>query len=102
MGKLGFGLMRLPVIDGDQGRVDLEKMKKLVDAFLAAGGSYFDTAYPYHRGKSEEAFRETVVKRYPRERFTITDKMPMFSVQRAEPVSYTHLDVYKRQLVRRG
>lgn len=96
--NLGFGLMRLPVIDGDQSRVDLEKMKELVDAFLCAGGSYFDTAYPYHQGKSEEAFRETVVKRYPRERFTITDKMPMFAVKRAEQLE----EIFSEQLERCG
>ena len=96
--NLGFGLMRLPVIDGDQSRVDLEKMKELVDAFLCAGGSYFDTAYPYHQGKSEEAFCETVVKRYPRERFTITDKMPMFAVKRAEQLE----EIFSEQLERCG
>lgn len=74
--KLGFGLMRLPVIDGVSENIDIEQFKKQVDIFRAAGGTYFDTAYMYHNGKSEEAFREGVAKRFPRDSFTITDKLP--------------------------
>ena len=84
MKKLGFGLMRLPVLNEDFGHPDLEAVKKMVDAFMAAGGTYFDTAYPYHNGASEVAFRETVVKRYPRNSFTIADKMPMFLIRSPE------------------
>ena len=76
--KLGFGLMRLPK-DGD-GNILQEEVTRMVDAFMEAGGTYFDTAYPYHGGNSEKAFQETVVKRYPRERFTITDKMPVYLI----------------------
>ena len=76
MKKFGFGLMRLPLLDqADTKSVDIETVKKMVDAFLATGFSYFDTAACYHDGQSEIAFREAVVKRYPRENFTITDKL---------------------------
>lgn len=61
--------MRLPLVGEDYGKIDLGHMTEMVDAFLAAGGTYFDTAYPYHSGNSERAFQEAVVKRYPRERF---------------------------------
>ena len=71
MEKFGFGLMRLPVVNGNYSEIDIPRMTEMVDAFLEAGGTYFDTAYPYHGGNSEKAFREAVVKRYPRERFTI-------------------------------
>ena len=98
MGKLGFGLMRLPVVGGNHAQIDLAQMKEMVDAFLAAGGSYFDTAYPYHEGKSEEAFRETVVKRYPRERFTLTDKMPMFLIKNKAQLE----EIFAEQLERCG
>jgi len=78
MKKLGFGLMRLPTkeVDGIR-KIDLEKVQEMVDAFMARGYSYYDTAYIYHGGESEVAFRETVVKKYPRDSFTITDKFPM-------------------------
>ena len=73
--KLGFGLMRLPVLNGKETEIDLELFTRMADAFIAAGGTYFDTAYPYHGGFSEVAFREAVVKRYPRESFTLADKL---------------------------
>jgi len=77
---LGFGLMRLPVIEGKNDNIDLATTEKMVDYFIANGGKYFDTAYPYHGGKSEEAFRELVSKRYPRESYVIADKMPLFNL----------------------
>lgn len=51
--KLGFGFMRLPVIDGVQENVDLDQLKQMVDEFLENGFTYFDTSYAYHNGKSE-------------------------------------------------
>ena len=77
--------MRLPLLDqADTKSIDIETVKKMVDAFLAAGFSYFDTAACYHDGQSEIAFREAVVKRYPREKFTITDKLAMFMLEKPE------------------
>ena len=84
MKKLAFGLMRLPIIDGDNTKIDLEKVKEMIDYFLAQGFTYFDTAYVYHGGNSEKAFGELVASRYPRDAFTITDKMPMFSPKTPE------------------
>ncbi len=73
--KLGFGCMRLPLTDSnDQTSIDLDQFKAMVDAFMEAGGTYFDTAYVYHEGASEVAVREALVKRYPRESFTIATK----------------------------
>ena len=71
--KLGFGFMRLPKLEG--GEIDIEQTKKMVDMFVEGGGTYFDTAYVYDNGKSEEAIREALVKRYPRESFTIATKL---------------------------
>ena len=68
--KLGFGLMRLP----HKGpRIDVEQTKQMVDRFLEAGGTYFDTAYVYIG--SEEAARKALVSRYPRESFTLATKL---------------------------
>ena len=81
MKKLGFGLMRLPLLDKDDySSVDIERFKNMADTFLANGFTYFDTAYPYHRGNSEVAFREAVVKRYPRSAYMITDKLSLFMI----------------------
>ncbi len=82
MRKLGFGLMRLPLVNpDDQTSIDIEKFKEMADMFIERGFTYFDTAYPYHGGKSEEALREAVVKRYPRELFTVTSKMPVWAIK---------------------
>ncbi len=73
--KLGFGCMRLPLNNPkDVTDIDIEQLKQMVDAFLEAGGNYFDTAFVYHNGCSETALREALVKRYPRESFTIATK----------------------------
>ena len=71
--KLGFGLMRLPK-NGD-GSIDIPQVCQMADAFIAAGGTYFDTAYVYEDGRSEAVFREAVVNRYPREAYTIATKL---------------------------
>ena len=85
MRKLGFGLMRLPLkTPNDQSSIDIEEVKRMVDMYMERSFTYFDTAYPYHGGKSEIAFREAVAKRYPRERFTVTDKMPCWDVSKED------------------
>ncbi len=71
-GKFGFGCMRLPMI-GEQ--VDLPQFEKMVDAFLASGLNYFDTAHVYIGGQSETALRQCLTSRYPRERFVLTNKL---------------------------
>lgn len=74
--KLGFGCMRLPLLDkADQTSINMEILNKMVDAFLARGFTYFDTAYVYHNMKSEIAVREALVKRYPRDKFTLATKL---------------------------
>lgn len=83
--KLGFGFMRLPLLDTeDQASFDTEQIKKMVDMFLARGFTYFDTAYPYHDNKSEAALCAMVVKRYPRDKFTVATKMPLFMIKSKE------------------
>ena len=71
IGKLGFGLMRLPKKDRSE-EFDLDQIKQMVDAFLEAGFTYFDTAWAYPG--SEDAIRQALVERYPRERFQLATK----------------------------
>lgn len=73
--KLGFGLMR-PPMTGDE--IDMEQVKKMVDTFMQKGFTYFDTAYVYMGGKSEEMLKTAVVDRYPRESFQAASKMPIW------------------------
>lgn len=69
--KLGFGLMRLPKTE-DGKTTDLEQVKLMVDEFLTAGGTYFDTARAY--GSSEADIRQALVERYPRESYQLATK----------------------------
>lgn len=71
-GNFGFGCMRLPM-NGDV--VDTAQFSAMVDKFMASGFNYFNTAHGYLSGKSETAIAECVVKRYPRESFTLTNKL---------------------------
>lgn len=74
--KFGFGLMRLPLTDpNNSGSIDMEETKKMVDDFMSNGFSYFDTAWMYCDFNSENAARECLVERYPRESFTLADKL---------------------------
>ncbi len=77
MNNLGFGMMRLPVLSGPTD-FDFETLNKMVDAFLDAGFTYFDTSYVYHNGKSEEATRKALIERHPRDSFTVATKFPTF------------------------
>ena len=77
MKNLGFGMMRLPVLSGPTD-FDYDQLNKMVDAFLDAGFTYFDTSYVYHNGKSEEATRKALVERHPRDSFTVATKFPTF------------------------
>ena len=70
--NFGFGCMRLPMKDGE---VDYPEFNKMIDLFLEEGFNYFDTAHGYLDGKSETALRDCLVKRYPRDRYILTDKL---------------------------
>ena len=74
--KLGFGLMRLPLTDAnDKGSIDIEALKEMVDTFIEQGFTYFDTAWMYCAFKSENAVKEALTDRYPRDRYTLTTKL---------------------------
>lgn len=77
--KLGFGLMRLP----KKGLfTDVEQVKQMVDLFMEAGFTYFDTAFVYLG--SEETIRKALVERYPRESFTLATKLNAFMMAPTE------------------
>ena len=91
--------MRLPLTDPRNPKsIDIDQLKKMVDVFMDRGFTHFDTAYTYHQGKSEKAFREAVAERYPRERFTLTDKMPMWEIRQESDYER----IFRTQLERTG
>ena len=95
--KLGFGLMRLPT-NGADDDINIDQTKEMVDYYMDNGMNYFDTAWFYHGGKSEGAFKEAVVDRYPRESFVVADKMPIWEVDKPEDVER----IFNTQLERCG
>ena len=79
-GNLGFGLMRLPQRSAEPTDIDTEQLNEMVDTFLQAGFTYFDTSWAYHNGGSEAAIRECLVKRHPRDSFLLASKLPTFAI----------------------
>ena len=97
--KLGFGLMRLPLLNpNDDGSIDMEQMNRMVDAFLEQGFTYFDTARMYCGGKSEEAVKEALVLRHPRDSFTLTTKLPSYMLKKEADREW----LFQEQLRRTG
>ena len=85
MKKLGFGMMRLPQTDPkDWTKIDTEACREMIDRYLAAGFTYFDTAYVYHGGMSETIFGQLVAARYPRDKYILATKMPVFDIRSVE------------------
>ncbi len=77
---LGMGCMRLPKVDPEKEDIDYEKAQEIIDYAYANGVNYFDTAYGYHGGQSE-LFVGQALKKYPRERFFLASKMPIWCVK---------------------
>ena len=76
MKKLAFGFMRLPLLDKDDNTsIDIETCKKMVDYFIEKGFTYFDTAWMYCGFKSENAIKESLTDRYPRDAYTLATKL---------------------------
>jgi predicted aldo/keto reductase-like oxidoreductase len=93
--KLGFGFMRLPVLDEtDRSTVDIETVKKMVDRYMERGFTYFDTAHRYNDEASEPAIRDTLVKRYPRSRYVLTNKITLNYIKKQEDQE----EFFKKQL----
>lgn len=80
---LGFGCMRFPTLEN--GEVDIEKSKKMLDYAVENGVNYIDTAYPYHNGKSELIVRD-IIKNYKRDKFYLADKLPLWDCETIEDV----------------
>lgn len=79
---LGFGCMRLPIIDGDPGNIDLEQTTEMIHTAIEAGVNYFDTAYPYHNQKSEIALGKALEGGY-RDQVRIATKSPVWLVNKS-------------------
>ena len=85
MKKLGFGLMRLPLLnEEDKKSIDKEKAAEMADLFLERGFTYFDTAYMYHEYESERAVKDFLVARKDRDSYTLASKLPVMQLKEKE------------------
>ena len=102
MSILGFGCMRLPVKNDN--KIDYDEFERMVDVYLKAGGSYFDTAFGYHKQQSEVALGEVLVRNYPRDMYNIATKLPAWkhtvtNEEQAKNMFYTSLDRLKTDYI---
>ena len=94
---LGFGAMRLPVIDGDDGRIDEAAALGMVDTAMKNGINYYDTAWGYHGEKSELVMGKALA-RYPRDSYFVATKFPGYDPANWEKVE----EIFPRQLEKLG
>lgn len=92
---LGFGCMRLPLVDEEKQEINFAAAEAMIDRALAAGVNYFDTAFMYHKGNSEK-FLGKALARHPRESFYLADKLPVWNVKTPEDVD----SLFAKQLAR--
>ena len=95
--RLGFGAMRLPIVDGDASNVDQATLDAMVDTAIKAGVNYFDTAYPYHGGMSEIALGR-LLARYPRDSYFFATKYPGHQIAD----TYDPAAIFEEQLTKCG
>ena len=81
MNKMGFGYLRLPKIDEE---IDYNTLNAITDAYIEKGGRYFDTAFSYLGGKSEEAIGKCLSSRHPRDSFMLASKLAGYDVKSYE------------------
>ncbi len=92
--KLGFGAMRLPF-----SAEEFDKNIEMFDTFIKEGFTYFDTAYVYANGRSENIVKDVLSKRYPRESYTVADKLPIWI---AKSEGLTMEQIFQTSLERTG
>lgn len=93
LSALGLGAMRLPVIDGDDAKIDEETTAKMVEYAMNNGINYYDTAWGYHDGNSETVMGK-VLSKYPREKFYLATKFPGYDLANMDKVE----EIFEKQL----
>ena len=97
LSALGMGAMRLPVIGGDDAKIDQLAVDRMVDVAMERGINYYDTAWGYHSGSSEIAIGRSL-GRYPRERWHLATKFPGYDLSNMNQVK----TIFERQLEKCG
>ncbi len=97
LSALGMGAMRLPVIDGDDARIDESAAQKMVDYAMEHGVNYYDTAWGYHNGNSELVMGKALSK-YPRDSYYLATKFPGYDLSNMDKVE----EIFEKQLEKCG
>ncbi|MBQ7025943.1 MAG: aldo/keto reductase [Peptococcaceae bacterium] len=97
LSALGMGAMRLPVLDGDNSKIDEAAVAEMVAYAMEQGINYYDTAYMYHDGQSEIVMGK-VLNKYPRENYYIATKFPGYDKTNMEHVA----EIFEKQLEKTG
>ena len=93
LSMLGMGTMRLPVIDGDDSKIDVPAAEEMIDYAYKNGVNYFDTAWGYHGGNSEKVVG-AALKRYDRSSFSLASKFPSYDTGNFGK----HEEIFSKQL----
>ena len=93
LSALGMGAMRLPVVDGDDSKIDEAAAFAMVDEAMARGVNYYDTAWGYHSGNSELVMGKALA-RHPREKFYLATKFPGYDLSNMGKVE----EIFEKQL----
>ena len=94
---LGFGAMRLPVIDGDDSKIDEETTFRMVDYAMEHGINYYDTAWGYHGEHSEEVMGRAL-NRFPRDSYYLATKFPGYDLSNMPKVK----EIFQKQMEKTG
>ena len=95
LSALGLGTMRLPTIDGDNGRINKQAAAEMVNVAIKSGINYFDTAWGYHNGQSEPVIGE-ILSQYPRDTYYLASKFPGYDLSNMDKVE----TIFEKQLER--
>lgn len=93
LSALGMGAMRLPVIDGDDAKIDEAKTSEMIDYAMKQGINYYDTAWGYHNGNSELIMGK-ILSTYPRDSFYLATKFPGYDLSNMDKVE----EIFEKQL----
>ena len=93
LSALGMGTMRLPVIDGDDAKIDEKAAAEMVAYAMEKGINYYDTAWRYHNGNSEIVMGK-ILSQYPREQYYLATKFPGYDLSNMDKVE----EIFEKQL----